>query len=111
MRPKHIIDTLTEGDMGKVESPHPGRRGAMSVERLRLRWPMANRKVEGEEKMEEKMEEEMEEKMREKMGEEMGENAEAEVRWKLRKVGEKEKMVFREEEEEVALEENIRNKK
>ena len=45
------------------------------------------------------------------MGEEMGENTEAEVRWKLRKGGEKEKMVFREEEEEVALEENIRNKK
>ena len=56
MRPKHIIDTLTEGDMGKVESPHPGRRGAMSVERLRLRWPMANRKPEVEEKTEEKME-------------------------------------------------------
>ena len=94
MRPKHIIDTLTEGDMGKVESPHPGRRGVGSVERLRLRWPM----VEVEEKTEEKMEE----------------NAEVEVKWKLRKVGEKEKMVFREaeeEEEEVALKENIKNKK
>ena len=56
MRPNHINDTLTEGDMGKVESPHPGRRGAMSVERLRLRWPMAKRKVEVEEKTEEKME-------------------------------------------------------
>ena len=64
MRPKHIIDTLTEGDMGKVESPHPGRRGAMSVERLRLRWPIAIRKVEMEEKTEEKM----------------GENAKAEVK-------------------------------
>ena len=92
MRPKHIIDTLTEGDMGKVESPHPGRRGVGSVERLRLRWPM----VEVEEKTEEKMEE----------------NAEVEVKWKLRKVGEKEKMIFREaEEEEGALKENIRNKK
>ena len=95
MRPNHINDTLTEGDMGKVESPHPGRRGAMSVERLRLRWPMANRKVEVEEKTEEKM----------------GENAKAEVKWKLRKMGEKEKMIFREEEEEVAVKENIRNKK
>ena len=76
--------------MGKVESPHPGRRGAMSAERLRLRWP----KVEVKEEMEEKM----------------GENAE--VKWKLRKVGEKEKMIFREvEEEEGALKENIRNKK
>ena len=70
MRPNHINDTLTEGDMGKVESPHPGRRGAMSVERLRLRWPMAKRKVEVEEKR--KVEEEMEEKM-EEMGEEMKE--------------------------------------
>ena len=89
MRPKHIIDTLTEGDMGKVESPHPGRRGVGSVERLRLRWSMV----------------EVEEKMEEKMGE---------VKWKLRKVGEKEKIVFREaeeEEEEVALKENIKNKK
>ena len=78
--------------MGKVESPHPGRRGVGSVERLRLRWPM----VEVEEKTEEKMEE----------------NAEVEVKWKLRKVGEKEKMIFREvEEEEGALKENIRNKK
>ena len=92
MRPKHIIDTLTEGDMGKVESPHPGRRGVGSVERLRLRWSMANRKVEVEEKMGEKMDEE--------------------VKWRLRKVGEKEKMIFREvEEEEGALKENIRNKK
>ena len=92
MRLKHIIDTPTEGGMGKVESPHPGRRGVGSVERLRLRWSMANRKVEVEEKMEEKMDEE--------------------VRWKLRKVGEKEKMIFREvEEEEGALKENIRNKK
>ena len=92
MRPKHIIDTPTEGGMGKVESPHPGRRGVGSVERLRLRWSMANRKVEVEEKMEEKMDEE--------------------VKWRLRKVGEKEKMVFREvEEEEGALKENIRNKK
>ena len=42
----------------------------------------------------------------------MGENAEVEVKWKLRKVGEKEKMVFCEaEEEEVVVEENIRNKK
>ena len=92
MRLKHIIDTPTEGGMGKVESPHPGRRGVGSVERLRLRWPM----VEVEEKTEEKM----------------GENAEAEVKWKLRKVGEKEKMVFCEaEEEEVVVKENIRNKK
>ena len=102
MRPNHINDTLTEGDMGKVESPHPGRRGVGSVERLRLRWPMANRKVEVEEKTEEKMGEKMEEKM--------GENAKAEVKWKLRKMGEKEKMIFREE-EEVAVKENIRNKK
>ena len=78
--------------MGKVESPHPGRRGAMSAERLRLRWP----KVEVKEEMEEKM----------------GENAEVEVKWKLCKVGEKEKMVFCEaEEEEVVVKENIRNKK
>ena len=41
----------------------------------------------------------------------MGENAKAEVKWKLRKMGEKEKMIFREEEEEVAVKENIRNKK
>ena len=92
MRLKHIIDTPTEGGMGNVESPHPGRRGVGSVERLRLRWSMANRKVEVEEKMEEKMDEE--------------------VKWRLRKVGEKEKMIFREvEEEEGALKENIRNKK
>ena len=53
---------------------------------------MANRKVEVEEKMGEKMDEE--------------------VKWRLRKVGEKEKMIFREaEEEEGALKENIRNKK
>ena len=91
MRLKHIIDTPTEGGMGKVESPHPGRRGVWSVERLRLRWSMASSKVEVEEKTEEKM---------------------GEVRWKLRKVGEKEKMIFREvEEEEGALKENIRNKK
>ena len=84
--------------MGKVESPHPGRRGVGSVERLRLRWPMSNRKVEV--------------KMGEKMEEKMGENAEVEVKWRLRKVGEKEKMVFCEaEEEEVAVKENIRNKK
>ena len=76
--------------MGKVESPHPGRRGVGSVERLRLRWSLANRKVE----------------------EKMGENAEVEVKWKLCKVGEKEKMVFCEaEEEEVVVKENIRNKK
>ena len=76
--------------MGKVESPHPGRRGVGSVERLRLRWSMSNRKVE----------------------EKMGENAEVEVKWKLCKVGEKEKMVFCEaEEEEVVVKENIRNKK
>ena len=100
MRPKHIIDTPTEGGMGKVESPHPGRRGVGSVERLRLRWSMANRKVEVEEKMEEKMDEEVKENMDE------------EVKWRLRKVGEKEKMIFREvEEEEGALKENIRNKK
>ena len=96
MRPNHIIDTLTEGDMGKVESPHPGRRGAMSMERLRLRWPVVNRKGEMEEKMEE----------------DMGENAKAEMKWKLRKVGEKEQMIFREaEEEEATSEENIRKKK
>ena len=84
--------------MGKVESPHPGRRGVGSVERLRLRWPMSNRKVEVE--------------VEEKMEEKMGENAEVEVKWKLCKVGEKEKMVFCEaEEEEVAVKENIRNKK
>ena len=63
---------------------------------------MSNRKVEVE----------VEEKIEEKMGEKMGENAEVEVKWKLCKVGEEEKMVFREaEEEEVALKENIRNKK
>ena len=80
--------------MGKVESPHPGRRGVGSVERLRLRWSLANRKVEVEAE------------------EKMGENAEVEVKWKLCKVGEKEKMVFCEaEEEEVVVKENIRNKK
>ena len=62
MRPKRNIETLTEGHMGKVESPHPGRRGAMSVERLRLRWPMAKRKVEVEEKVEEE-EKELEEEI------------------------------------------------
>ena len=62
---------------------------------------MSNRKVEVE----------VEEKIEEKMGEKMGENAEVEVKWKLCKVGEEEKMVFREAEEEVAVKENIRNKK